>query len=294
MRREPVEGRDGTARNAELQSTVRTHTDAGPYTRARHQKQEGEAAGRDGIGLCRQTPARKLGIDSEVEFGFSYLMPSQALRANSARSSKAERTAAAIKDAARRVIARDGYVNSRIVDIAQEAGKGIGTFYAYFDSKETLLAALAEDFRIALAARIQLPREAGDHPVAHFQETIRAFWETYQQHRPAAVAVFQMAMHDERFAAIWRNIRKGGMRVSATRIQRAQQLGLCPGLDPERAATALCSMIEFACFEWSGGLGGPRVEEAESETVVATLTRLMTHAIGWREDLTALRDSPAR
>ena len=203
------------------------------------------------------------------------------------RSRKAERTVAAFKDAARRVIARDGYVGSRIADIAQEAGKGIGTFYAYFDSKEALLAALAEDFRVALTERIQPPREAADHPLRHLQDTVRAFWDTYQQHRAVAVAVFQMAMYDERFAAIWRNIRKDGTRVSAARIRQAQQLGLCPGLDPERAATALCAMIEFACFEWSGGLGTPPAGESDSDIAVATLTRLMAHAIGWREDLTA-------
>src|SRR4051794_38205060 len=99
------------------------------------------------------------------------------VHATATRSTKAERTAAAIKDAARCVIARDGYVNSRIADIAQEAGKGIGTFYAYFDSKEALLAALAEDFRVALTERIQPPREADDHALGHLYEAVRAFWE---------------------------------------------------------------------------------------------------------------------
>src|SRR2546430_15839901 len=44
---EPVEGSSGTERNAELQSTVRTHgsrvTGAGPHTWSCHQEQEGEA-----------------------------------------------------------------------------------------------------------------------------------------------------------------------------------------------------------------------------------------------------------
>jgi hypothetical protein len=102
-----------------------------------------------------------------------------------------------------------------------------------------------------------------------------------------------MAMHDKRFAGIWRDIRKDGTRVSSARVRQAQKLGLCPGLDPERAATALCSMIEFACFEWSGGLGDPSVSDDDGEAVVATLTRLMTHAIGWREDVSALRGGAA-
>ena len=77
------------------------------------------------------------------------------------------------------------------------------------------------------------------------------------------------------------DLRADGVRVSAARIRAAQALGYCPGLDPERAATALCAMVEFACFEWSGGLHTAPIPD--DGTVVRTLTDLMTHAIGWRE-----------
>lgn len=194
---------------------------------------------------------------------------------------RARRSALALREAARHVIARDGYAAARVADIAQEAGRGIGTFYSHFRGKEALLEALAEDFRAELAARIQPPAEGDADPVAHLHGTVRAFWETYTAHRPIAVALFQAALTDARFAAIWRRIRADGVRVSATRIRAAQALGFCPGLDPERAATALCAMVEFACFEWSGGLHTAPIED--DQLIVRTLTDLMTHAIGWRE-----------
>lgn len=194
---------------------------------------------------------------------------------------RARRSALALRDAARQVIARDGYAAARVADIAQQAGRGIGTFYSHFAGKEALLEALAEDFRAELAARIQPPGPGDADPVANLHATVRAFWETYTAHRPIAVAVFQAALTDRRFAAIWRRIRADGVRVSATRIRAAQALGYCPGLDPERAATALCAMVEFACFEWSGGMHTAPVED--DQLIVRTLTDLMTHAIGWRE-----------
>lgn len=195
------------------------------------------------------------------------------------RSPRAQRSAEALLEAARRVIARDGYGAARIADIAAEAGRGIGTFYSHFDGKEALLEALAEEFRLDLAAGIQPPAPDAADPVAHLRGTVRVFWDTYRRHRPVALALFQAALTDARFAAIWRGIRADGVRVSAARIRAAQARGFCPGLDPGRAATALCAMIEFSCFEWSGGLGSPPDDD---EAAVRTLIELMTHAIGWR------------
>jgi TetR/AcrR family fatty acid metabolism transcriptional regulator len=52
----------------------------------------------------------------------------------------------AILDAARAIFLRDGYADTRMVDIAAEAGVAVGTLYLYFDSKEALVRALAEQF----------------------------------------------------------------------------------------------------------------------------------------------------
>ncbi|HYE14675.1 MAG TPA: TetR/AcrR family transcriptional regulator [Pyrinomonadaceae bacterium] len=62
----------------------------------------------------------------------------------SARSLQAQRPAAgdkreAILRAATRVFARNGYFNSKVADIARQAGVADGTVYLYFKSKEEIL-----------------------------------------------------------------------------------------------------------------------------------------------------------
>jgi len=53
---------------------------------------------------------------------------------------------AAILQAAKLIISRDGYQAAKIAQIAQEAGVASGTVYLYFDSKEAIAAALSHDF----------------------------------------------------------------------------------------------------------------------------------------------------
>src|SRR5258705_13198225 len=48
----------------------------------------------------------------------------------------------AILRAATKVFARTGYFNSKVADIAQEAGIADGTVYLYFNSKEEILHSL--------------------------------------------------------------------------------------------------------------------------------------------------------
>jgi AcrR family transcriptional regulator len=50
-----------------------------------------------------------------------------------------------ILKAARTILLRDGYTSAKMSDIAAEAGVAPGTLYLYFDSKESLAAALGED-----------------------------------------------------------------------------------------------------------------------------------------------------
>ncbi len=60
-----------------------------------------------------------------------------------------------IIDAAIRVFARDGYFNSRVSDIAREAGIASGTIYLYFRTKDEILVTL---FREKMAEWVALAR----------------------------------------------------------------------------------------------------------------------------------------
>ena len=61
-----------------------------------------------------------------------------------------------IVDAAVRVFARNGYYNSRVSDIAREAGIASGTIYLYFRTKDEILVTL---FREKMAAWVAHVRE---------------------------------------------------------------------------------------------------------------------------------------
>lgn len=198
---------------------------------------------------------------------------------------KRSKTEAAIKDAARRVLARDGYVNAKISDIAEEAGKAIGSFYQYFKNKEELLLELAEEFRITLRDNISPPANPDEDPFDNFRATLHAFWRVYRDHGVVAVAVFQASMVNDSFAAIWREIRAEGIRVSSARIRHAQQLGYCTGVDPELAGSSLCSMIEFTCYNWVVTNGDLAMlgRDVDDEALPDILAKMVVGAIQWRE-----------
>jgi TetR/AcrR family fatty acid metabolism transcriptional regulator len=62
-----------------------------------------------------------------------------------------------IIDAAIRVFARTGYYNSRVSDIAREAGIASGTIYLYFKTKEEILVTLFRE-KMAGSSRISAAR----------------------------------------------------------------------------------------------------------------------------------------
>ena len=78
-----------------------------------------------------------------------------------ATTSKGRATDEAFKDAARLVFARDGYLNAKISDIAEAAGRSPASFYNYYDTKADLLIALAEEFHAEATSLAALPFQAG-------------------------------------------------------------------------------------------------------------------------------------
>src|SRR3989442_891100 len=60
-----------------------------------------------------------------------------------------------IIDAAVRVFARNGYYNSRVSDIAREAGIAAGTIYLYFKTKDEILVTLFREKMARFVARVR-------------------------------------------------------------------------------------------------------------------------------------------
>jgi TetR/AcrR family fatty acid metabolism transcriptional regulator len=98
-----------------------------------------------------------------------------------------------IIDAAVRVFARNGYYNSRVSDIAREAGVASGTIYLYFKTKEEILVSL---FREKMAAWVAYVREAiadESDPVAKIRRLVALHFSVLEKD-PALAEVVQVEL----------------------------------------------------------------------------------------------------
>lgn len=196
---------------------------------------------------------------------------------------KGRATRRSFQGAARRVFERDGYLNARLSDIADEAGKSMASFYNYFESKEALLADLAADFDAELQAKVAGTFRPDVSDEVALREAIAAFYRHYQERLPEAIGIFQASMVNPTFAEQWRQIRTNGVRTIAGGIRRAQRAGFAPGLDPLLAASALSSMIEHFCLVWIAGEGDATDVRFSDDHAVDTLWQLWAHAVYWTE-----------
>jgi TetR/AcrR family fatty acid metabolism transcriptional regulator len=98
-----------------------------------------------------------------------------------------------IIDAAVRVFARNGFYNSRVSDIAREAGIASGTIYLYFKTKDEILVTL---FREKMAEFVEtLRKEIAGEPDARakLRRLVRLHLETLQA-RPDVAEVVQVEL----------------------------------------------------------------------------------------------------
>jgi TetR/AcrR family transcriptional regulator, fatty acid metabolism regulator protein len=85
-----------------------------------------------------------------------------------------------IIDAAVRVFARNGFYNSRVSDIAREAGIASGTIYLYFKTKDEILVTLFREKMAAFvsALRTEIAREP--RPEAKIRRLVRLHFEVLE------------------------------------------------------------------------------------------------------------------
>src|ERR1700712_5330349 len=104
-------------------------------------------------------------------------------RAGPPRSRKGVETRARLLKAAKLVFERDGFLDARIVDIAETAQLALGSFYHYFDSKEQVFGEVAEAQEALLTAAPQEePDTAGaeESPWQRIRQANRRYLELYR------------------------------------------------------------------------------------------------------------------
>lgn len=195
----------------------------------------------------------------------------------------AAQTEIALKEAARRVFARSGYLNAKITDITAEAGRSAGSFYKHFASKQEVLQALLNDW-LAQAGEELSVHEAGDdlsnEPA--LRARVAAYWQTYKAHLPEILALGQAAIVEPGFAERLAQIRYGQLQVMREHLSRLSAAGIeLPG-DPAVLASAFNALLEGFCGVWIAGGGEPIGRALGDDEAIDTLTGLLHHGLAGR------------
>ena len=98
-----------------------------------------------------------------------------------------------IIEAAVRVFARNGYFNSRVSDIAREAGVASGTIYLYFKTKDAILVTLFREKMAAWVAHVRAEIEGEPDAVAKISRLVALHFSVLESD-PALAEVVQVEL----------------------------------------------------------------------------------------------------
>jgi TetR/AcrR family fatty acid metabolism transcriptional regulator len=98
-----------------------------------------------------------------------------------------------IIDAAVRVFARNGYYNSRVSDIAREAGVASGTIYLYFKTKDDILVTLFREKMAAWVAHVRAEIAGEPDAVAKIRRLVALHFSVLEND-PALAEVVQVEL----------------------------------------------------------------------------------------------------
>jgi AcrR family transcriptional regulator len=201
------------------------------------------------------------------------------------RSAKGRRTRARLLEAGKAVFERDGFLQARISDIAAEAQVSHGSFYHYFESKESLFKEIAEEVEVRLVSMDDIPQYADGEttPIDRIRAANRSYLAAYKREARIMRVIEEVTRYNEDVRAV-RTKRDDYLAARLeSAIARLQAEGVADKrIDRRYAATALGGMVaKFAETMFVGGGG------YDHETAVEQLTLLWANALGLREEAPA-------
>jgi AcrR family transcriptional regulator len=201
------------------------------------------------------------------------------------RSPKGMRSRARLVEAAKTVFERDGFLDARIVDIAETADLAPGSFYHYFESKEQLFREVAEmqEERLTAPPENASPGSPDASPTDRIRRANRLYLERYWAEAPLMGVIEQVSRYDEQVNAARMATMKHFVERAERSIRHMQKDGLVdPRLNPSVAADALGAMVARFAELWL--VQGYR--DYDFDEAVEQLSILWANALGLKDEPT--------
>lgn len=182
---------------------------------------------------------------------------------------RADRTRAALRDAARDCFARKGYPATKIAEITLQAEVAQGTFYVYFPGKRDILAHLLDEIREDLTARVARVNQGVEDRLERERRNLIVFLSTMER-RADIYRIVREAEFSE--PAIGRGYYETIAAAYGEAFRAAQSRGEVRQLPPEELAWAVMGVAHTAGQRWVLWEDG---HSAPPEAVRGTLRFLM-------------------
>ena len=181
-----------------------------------------------------------------------------------------QRTRSELVTAVTRVLARKGFHETKVTDIAAAADVGVGTFYLHFRDKEALFHAVVAETAARLKATVDAARERADGPVDQVLAANAAFCRFAEQNREVFKIVFG-------HAAAYDDVIRRAQALFAGDIEATVREGVASGafaaLPPAAVAQAVVGMATQMLSWWA------EHEAVSIQTVHDTLSTMALRAL---------------
>jgi AcrR family transcriptional regulator len=192
------------------------------------------------------------------------------------RSARGIRTRTALVAAARVVFERDGYLDARLADISAEAGVASGSLYTYFEGKEEIFQAVAEQVAEEMVHPHLRARTGVTDPRELINLANREYLRAYKKNAKLMGLFEQVSQVDEEFRAVRIERADAFVQRNAKMIRTLQEAGSADTeLDPLLTAHALSGMVSRMAY-----VAYVQKVPMPFERLVETLNRIWIKALG--------------
>jgi AcrR family transcriptional regulator len=180
-----------------------------------------------------------------------------------------------IISSAKTVFGKKGYMGTRILDIANEAGISEGNFYRYFNNKDEVLTIILKEVLDDIYESGGNIGENGTY-IERLKVSTRGTLEAYKRNAELYKVFLEVIHFNPNFKEYWFNLRVNFLN----RIRKGlEKMNLHSQIDLDYAATALGSMVSHFAYIWLVLDGEETDKEFDMDKAVVTLAHLWYNAI---------------